>query len=69
MPFLKFYFCESVINKVLRMASLHMVFFKCGNGPFFSIVFFVVFFFEEFVLRNLSLLSVGDTLLACEQAL
>lgn len=27
------------------------------------------FFLEEFVLRNLSLLSVGDTLLACEQAL
>ena len=27
------------------------------------------FFFEEFVLRNLSLLLVGDTLLACEQAL
>ena len=48
------------------MASLHKVSFKCGNGPFSSNVFF---FFEEFVLRNLSLLSVGDTLLACEQAL
>ena len=44
-PFLKFYFWECVVNKVLRMASLHMVFFKCVNGPFFSIVFFVVVFF------------------------
>ena len=63
-PFLKFHFWEC-INKVLRMTSLHKVSFKCGNGPFSS----NVFFFEEFVLRNLSLLSVGDTFLACKQAL
>ena len=43
------------------------MFFKCGNGPFSSIVF--CFQVEGFVPRNLSLLSVGDKLLACEQAL
>ena len=49
------------------MTSLHTVFFKCGNGPLSSNVF--CFQVEEFVLRKLSLLSVGDTLLACEQAI
>ena len=49
------------------MTFLHTVFSKCGNGPLSSNVF--CFQVEEFVLRKVSLLSVGDTLLACEQAL
>ena len=43
------------------------MFSKCGNGPLFSSVF--CFQVEEFVLRKVSLLSMGDTLIACEQAL
>ena len=43
------------------------MFSKCGNGPLSSNVF--CFQVEEFVLRKVSLLSMGDTLIACEQAL
>ena len=45
-PFLKFHFWECVVNKVLRMASLHKVFFKWGNGPFYWNVSFVFFFWR-----------------------
>ena len=30
-PFLKFHFWECVVNKVLRVASLHKMLFKCDN--------------------------------------
>lgn len=44
-PFLKFHLLEGVVNKVLQIAWLHMVFFKC------DIVFFK-FLFEDFVLKS-----------------